>query len=70
MPRPKRSLPERVAMELRQIEAEDAAAVHGSKYPYTAQETWDRAQEVLREGYRRDARRLLRVIRAHERVDE
>jgi hypothetical protein len=57
-------------MELRQIEAEVAASVSGNSYTLTARQTWDRCTEVLREGYRQDARRLLRVIRAHERVDE
>lgn len=56
---PRRTLVERVAMELRQIEAEGA-----SHHPYglTAEQTWAPASEVLREGYRRDARRLLRLV--------
>lgn len=54
---------ERVAMELRQIESEDAAGCSGNTYTLTAQETWKRAGEVLRAGYRRDARRILRVAR-------
>jgi hypothetical protein len=57
-------LVDRVAMELRQIEAEDVAAMSGNRYDRTAAETWARAAEVLRAGYRSDARRLLRVIRA------
>jgi hypothetical protein len=63
MARRRLSVVERVAMELRQIEAEDAAKVAGSRYPYTAAETWDRASEVLRSGYREVARRIVRVVR-------
>lgn len=57
------SLVDRVAMELRQIEAEDVAAISGNRYARSAAETWERAGEVLRAGYRRDARRLLRIMR-------
>lgn len=58
------SLVDRVAMELRQIEAEDAAAISGNRHDRTAAETWERAGEPLRAGYRRDARRLVRLMLA------
>lgn len=54
---------ERVAMELRQIEAEDAAEASGNTYTLTAGQTWKVASESLRDGYRRDARRLINVMR-------
>lgn len=52
---------ERLAIELRQIEAEDAA---GTRQPAcTRQRNWSGASEWLKDEYRRTARRLLRVIR-------
>lgn len=64
--RPRRwgTLIERIAMELRQIEAEDLAARGGYRYNRTAEETWEPISDLLRAGYRRDARRLLKVMRA------
>lgn len=59
------SLAVRVAMELRQIEAEEAC-LH-PPYRLNAAETWARASAVLHAGYLSDARRLLKVIREHER---
>jgi hypothetical protein len=57
------NLVDRVAMELRQIEAEEIA---GDRYDLSAAETWERAGEVLRAGYRSDARRLLKVMQRQE----
>lgn len=54
---------ERVSMELRQMEAEDAATACGNTYTPTAAQTWKVASEFLRDGYRRDARRLINVMR-------
>jgi len=58
------TLVERIAMELRQIEAEEAAALAGTRYDRSAEETWERVNDLLRAGYRREARRLLKVMRA------
>lgn len=57
------TLVERVAMELYQIEAE--AASRHEPYPLTAEQSWARISDVLRGGYRRDARRLLELVVYH-----
>lgn len=54
---------ERLAMELRQIQAEDDAEMSGNKYSKTAEQTWAGASDLLRKGYRRDAERILRLLR-------
>ncbi len=65
---PSRGLVERVAIELRQIDAVRAAAACGVMYPLTAKQTWARAQDVLRDGYRRDARRIVKLVRRGTRM--
>lgn len=52
---------ERLAIELRQIDAEDAA--HG-RDAGTRKRNWDGASEWLKDEYRKQARRLLRFIAA------
>jgi hypothetical protein len=52
---------ERLAMELHQIECEDAC--WGRTYNRTATESWAKITDVLRDGYRKRARRLLQVMR-------
>lgn len=60
MTRPSRT--ERLAMELRQMDCEDAC--YGQPYTLTAEQSWARITDVLRDGYRKDARRILRLVRA------
>lgn len=47
-------------MELHQIACEDAA--WPNTYRLTREQSWARIRDVLRDGYRNDARRLLRAI--------
>lgn len=68
--RPRGDLVTRIAMELRQIEAEDVAAMSGNRYDLPAAETWDRASQVLQAGYLRDARRLVRIMQQSRRKPE
>lgn len=56
------SVIERVAMALRQIECEDAAAA-GSRYPYSEEHSWSVISSVLKDGYRDRARRILKSVR-------
>lgn len=61
--KPLASRVERLAIELRQIDAEDAT--HGRQCG-TRKRNWDGAGDYLKDAYRQQARRLLRVIDSPE----
>lgn len=42
------------------MDCEDSC--HNDAYPYSAAESWSRITEVLRDGYRRRAERILRIV--------
>lgn len=56
-----------LAMQLRQWEAEETAELCGHHYPFTAQQTWDRAGDYLHDAYRADARRIIRFLDRYRR---
>ena len=58
---PRHSKVERLAMELRQIDCEDAAQT-ANALTRDAEANWRAAAEPLRYGYLRDARRLLKLL--------
>lgn len=63
MVRQRGGITERLAMELRLMEEQSAASEWGR---YTAAGVWERLGEgVLRDHYRQDARRILRLIREY-----